>query len=103
MERELLTDLDVVLAQLRAMMLMNYGGTLLNAQSDTEKHEAFISLMSSGIDIIAAAVTSRKQHEEAMRITLDQFPSMLRESVNAKLELIAKVEAGIERDGATVQ
>lgn len=103
MSEERISDLDVALAQLRAMMLMNYGGALLAAKTEEEKREAFVSLIAAGVEIISSAITSRKPHDEALQVTLDQFPAMLTSSVNDKIELMSKIEASIERQGATVQ
>lgn len=103
MSEERISDLDAALSQLRAMMLMNYGAALLTANSEEEKREAFVSLITAGVEIISSAITSRRPHDEAMQVTLEQFPSLLTSSVKDKIELMAKIEASIERQGSTVQ
>ena len=103
METEQLTDFDIALAQLRAAMMMNYGGVLLMADTDKEKSDAFVSLITTGIDIISGAISSRKSYEETLEVTIRELPQMLTESVTAKIELMKSIEAEIEREGATVQ
>jgi DeoR/GlpR family transcriptional regulator of sugar metabolism len=103
MSNEQLTDFDVALAKLRAAMMMNYGGVLLLADTDKEKSDAFVALISTGIEIISSAISSRKSYEEVLQVTIKEFPEMLTESVIAKVELMKSIEAEIEREGATVQ
>lgn len=97
------TDLEVALAQLRALMLLRYGGTIIAAKSEEEKREAFTSLIATGIEVIAGAVCSRKPHDDAMQITIENFPQMLTDAVTDHLQLRSMFEAAIQRDGATVQ
>lgn len=103
MSERKISDLDVSLAQMRAMMLLEYGGTLLAAKTFEEKREAFSSVIMAGVELIASAICSRRPHDEALRITIEHFPKMITDAVNAHNDIMAKVEASIEREGATVQ
>lgn len=103
MSEERITGFDTALAVLRLQMVMLYGGTLISAKTDEEKADAYASLITAGIAIITAAVTSRQKPDDAMQVLIEQFPELLTKFVDHKLEMMAKIEAQIERQGATVQ